>query len=139
MELSTSVKKLDRGACIVAPKGSIDSLTSEEFESALDAVLSAGPSQVLLYMRGVSYISSSGLGVLFKFRKKFEASRLGFALYDPTLSVQRVLEISKATIMQLRPETLLPDSPFHTFVADREAEKKRLAEKESLKTKAESR
>ena len=113
---------------IVSPKGSIDSETSTDFTNRLKGLLDTdGGRDVLMSLAGVKYISSSGLGALFNVKKTFDERGASFLLYDPALSVQRVLEISRMQGMLVRPESIAAGHPWHDFISTREEEKRKIA------------
>ena len=92
---------------------------------------------VLLSLTGVKYISSSGLGAIFSIKKSFDELGAAFLLYDPALSVQRVLEISRMQGMLVRPEAVPAGHPWHDFISTREEEKRKIAVELEAKNKRE--
>ncbi len=57
---------------VVAPKGRIDSNTSESLQAAITAALAAGMKRLVIDFAGIDYISSAGLRVML-----IAAKRLG--------------------------------------------------------------
>ena len=123
MDLQIKVEPYRPDAAIVHLKGSVDSGTYEEFRDRLLNLLDHGTRHLLLEMTEVKYISSSGLGVFFEVRKKLEKDGGVFGLYNPQLSVHRVLEIVKSEDLALTQETTEPKNPFFDYVRNRELEK----------------
>ncbi|MDD5556148.1 MAG: STAS domain-containing protein [bacterium] len=69
MALQVAVEERGEGAFVVAPRGSVDSTTYTVLDERIGRVTASGPRMVILDMRDVDYISSAGVGVIFKARK----------------------------------------------------------------------
>ncbi len=123
MELQIRIESCGPGASLVHLKGSIDSATYEEFRDRLLNLLDHGTRHLLIEMTEVKYISSSGLGVFFEIQKKLGKEGGSFALYNPQLSVHRVLEIVKSEDLAMTMDNLDPESPFFDYVRSKELEK----------------
>ena len=142
-DLQIQSRFLGESAWVVAPRGSIDSSTSEEFKKFLDEIFQKNKSMphLLLDMADVKYISSMGLGALIPLLKKSKENGSALALYDTQLAVTRVLEISKLDFLLARPDNLPDSHPFSEYVRSQEPERQKrrevAAEKERLKKEAE--
>jgi anti-anti-sigma factor len=69
MALQVTIDEREHGVFIVTPTGSIDSTTYTILDGKLAPVLAGSPTTVVFNMEGVEYISSAGVGVVFKTRK----------------------------------------------------------------------
>lgn len=65
------------------------------FLEAIDALVDAGKTNILVNLTNVSYIDSSGLGALFDGYRKAIAKNGTFKLCNTNKDVKRVLEITK--------------------------------------------
>jgi anti-anti-sigma factor len=115
-------QQVGENAWVIAPKGPLDSTTSEDFKNRVQKFFeeAGAPAHFLLDMAGVKYLSSVGLGALIGFKKLSGEKSGTFGLYDIQRSVKRVLEISRLDFMELRPEQLDPASPFADYVRAQE-------------------
>jgi len=92
LTISTQIKQ---GVLIVRVEGELDMHAADEFRRRVDEALACGGVRhVLLNMKGVSFIDSSGLGVILGRYKKVSAlgGRLLAASVRP--QVARVFEVS---------------------------------------------
>ena len=128
MECDVRSQQLRSGSWLIRVAGSIDTETFSRFEERFGAVADHDPQELLADMRGVEYISSSGLGAIFRLKRKFEEKGCAFFMYDPSVAVRRVLEISKSAGILAGSERFAPSSAFFEFVSAREAEKRKKAE-----------
>ncbi len=123
--LGLKKEALEQNTWVIKPEGSIDSSTSLDFKNHLDEMIqrSAATPHLLLDMSKVRYISSMGVGALLGMHKKTKQDGSFFALYDVSLAVRRVLEISKLDFLILRADTMDPQNPFASFVRKEESKK----------------
>jgi anti-sigma B factor antagonist len=77
----------------VAPHGELDLATRPELEEALADALGHAR-RVVLDLRGLSFIDSSGLRVLVDTELRARATDVGFAIRDGTPVVAHVLQIT---------------------------------------------
>ena len=138
MELQVQSKKHKPDAWLVVPKGSIDSLTSGEFHEKLLALLGEGDSYLLLDLRKVKYMSSSGVGILFDLHRRLSERGGALFVYAPQTGVRRVLEIVKLESRELRRGQNDSANPYYDLVEGLEEEKARReeAEREAQASKA---
>lgn len=114
-DLTLAIRPLGGDACVVLVTGSIDSTTADGFTSHVRGLPSES-SDVLVDLFGVRYLSSAGLGALLSLMKTAKERGGRFAVYDPSLSVRRVLEISKLGFLDVKNQALEPGSPFAEHV-----------------------
>jgi anti-sigma B factor antagonist len=81
----------------VQVSGDLDLCTASELRSELSRLIDQGIKHLILDMREVEFMDSSGLVVLIHVRKRLAALGGTFALMDPTRAVQRVLAITGLT------------------------------------------
>jgi anti-sigma B factor antagonist len=86
-------EKVDGTAHVVSVRGEVDIATAPTLGQILGAVLESHE-QVVLDLSGVSFIDSTGIGVLMAAARMADADGGGFAIRDPSQSVLRVLELS---------------------------------------------
>jgi len=95
MALEVLVSEKTPGVIVLAPVGAIDATTCTVFEDRVDSILETLPKVLILDFAGVTFITSAGLGVVFKARKALE-KKGEFALANLQPQVQTVFEIVKA-------------------------------------------
>lgn len=84
-----------RGAVVVRPAGEIDLGVSEQLRTSIDAALEQYETgHLIINLKGVSYIDSSGLGVLLGRYKRLAAAGGKVSLVDPRPQVKKILELS---------------------------------------------
>jgi len=97
MEITT---RTERDVTIVALAGHLDSNTSPEAQTALDAVLAGGGRKVVIDFQALDYISSAGLRVLLGTAKQLKQAGGALRLFGLNETVQEVFQISGfATIL----------------------------------------
>lgn len=79
-------------ASVISPHGEIDIATAPQVEAALDAA--RGAQALLLDLRGVEFIDTSGLRLIFHQREQSAAEGYRFAVIRGPTRVQRLLEIA---------------------------------------------
>lgn len=84
----------NQGAIILSIEGRIDTLTANEFESAVSHEVAKGISQLIINCSGLSYISSSGLRVFLMAQKKMMASGGSLVLCCLQPPIKEIFDIS---------------------------------------------
>jgi anti-sigma B factor antagonist len=80
---------------VVVVHGEIDVATSPMLRSELASVLAAQPADVTIDLHDVSFVDSSGLGVMVGALKRLrEAGGERFAILDPQDAVRKVFDIT---------------------------------------------
>lgn len=124
MQLQIREENPGAKARILVLKGSIDAATQESLDARGRTLAAEGICHLLLEVSGLDYVSSSGVSCLFQMRSQCRNRGGSFGLYRPSLSVRRVLEILKLEDWLWSQERMPEkDSPFFTYVAQREAER----------------
>ena len=77
----------------VIATGEIDVATAESVETAVSAALAAGAGLVLLDFTGVTFIDSTGLGMLVKSHRSAEARGAVFAVVHPTAPTLKLIRV----------------------------------------------
>jgi anti-sigma B factor antagonist len=80
-------------AVVIKLVGELDLYNAEEVRTTLDGICSRRPARVVVDLAGVSFIDSTGLGVLVEARSKL-ADRKAFLLSAPQPETRRAFEIS---------------------------------------------
>jgi anti-sigma B factor antagonist len=97
---------------LVTAAGEIDAGTAPEVWSAVSGVLAEGHGHVLLDFADVTFIDSSGLGMLVKSHRQAEAVNATFAVVHPspqTRKLIRVLGLDQLLSLYDSPEQALAD------------------------------
>jgi anti-sigma B factor antagonist len=87
-------ERLEPGRCAIVVRGAIDLFAAPELKRRLLEAVGAGTREVVLDLRGASFVDSTGLGALLATRKRLAArdGRLIIVLNQPR--VDRVFEIT---------------------------------------------
>lgn len=96
MSLKVEVIKEHEGAFTIVPEGAIDSETYSELEIKINSVLSASTKLFVFDMQKVNYISSMGLGVIFKTKETLEKNGGSIIITSLQPQVKKVFDILKA-------------------------------------------
>jgi anti-anti-sigma factor len=91
MEIST--KDMKR-VSLVTVSGRVDSATAPDFEKALQALVQANRSQIILDLKGVEYMSSAGIRGMVSSLKAAKAGGGDVRLAHPSARVKEVLELA---------------------------------------------
>lgn len=78
----------------VAVVGELDMLTAPQLEQALDAALERGAARVVLDLRGVEFLGSSGIAIVDGLDRRAREAGFAVVVIRGTPGVQRVLEIA---------------------------------------------
>ena len=90
-ELTVEILLIGR-ASVVSPRGEIDIASAPKVHSALDAA--RGTEALVLDLRGVEFIDTSGLRLIFAERQSASEHGYEFAVVRGPSQVQRLLEIA---------------------------------------------
>jgi anti-sigma B factor antagonist len=91
MEIST--KDMKR-VSLVTVSGRVDSATAPDFEKALQALVQANRSQIVLDLKGVEYMSSAGIRGMVSALKAAKNGGGDVRLAQPSTRVREVLELA---------------------------------------------
>jgi anti-anti-sigma factor len=91
---------------VVAPAGELDLATAHALGAALAAAGASG-TRVVLDLRRLTFVDSSGIGVIIKLKRHFAAEGVAFAVVRGTDAVQRAFALSH--VEQLLPWTTAHD------------------------------
>ena len=81
-------------ASVVIPTGELDLATAPALEEALQGAFEDGSGRVVLDLRELEFIDSSGLRTLLTARRRAEAAQARFSLVAGHRSLERTLEIA---------------------------------------------
>jgi anti-sigma B factor antagonist len=91
--LEVSHRDCGEAVCVVTPAGEIDIATAPQLKSRLVGLLGEGFSRLVVDLSEVSYLDSTGLGVLVAFSRRLPEDG-EVALAQPPGAVSRLLEIT---------------------------------------------
>jgi anti-sigma B factor antagonist len=92
---SFSVRTEQHGdAAVVVPTGELDLATAPALEEALQRAFDGGSGRVVLDLRELEFIDSSGLRTLLTARRQAEVASAQFSLVAGHRSLERTLEIA---------------------------------------------
>jgi anti-sigma B factor antagonist len=81
-------------AAVVVPAGELDFATAPALEEALDCEFRSGSARVVLDLRELEFIDSSGLRTLLIARRRADNAHVQFALVAGHRALERTLEIA---------------------------------------------
>jgi len=93
-ELDIAVRKTSQGSAVVAVAGEIDVYTSPVLQERLVDVIKDGESHITLDMSSVTFLDSTGLGVLITALKRCRSADGDLVLVTAQPNVLKVLEIT---------------------------------------------
>ena len=105
MQLTIDIGKRDSGVFTVSLGGPLDTATYLEFEKAIAPILSPSTKAIVLNMQGVNYISSLGLGAIFKVANAVHKNQGAVLITDLQPQIKKVFDTVKA----------LPESIFRSI------------------------
>ena len=82
------------GAAVVVPTGELDLATAPALEDALGRAFESGSGRVVLDLRELEFIDSSGLRTLLTAHRQAEMARAQFSLVAGHRGLERTLEIA---------------------------------------------
>jgi anti-sigma B factor antagonist len=82
------------GAVVVVPSGELDIATATTLEEALERAIATNPTSVVLDLRELEFIDSSGLRTLLIVRRRAEIAGAHFTLVAGDRALERTLEIA---------------------------------------------
>jgi anti-sigma B factor antagonist len=98
---------------IVKVMGRVDSATAPDLEKALQGLLEAERSRIVLDLQETDYMSSAGLRVLVAAHKTAKKSGGGLGLAQPSARVLEVLELAGLTpVFDIYPDVLAAVGAF---------------------------
>lgn len=109
MELDLTTRE-ESGVSIVAVSGEVDIYTASSLDERLSALVAEGHTRIVVDMRDVDFLDSTGLGVLVKTLKRVreqDGSLEVVASSDRILKVFRITGLDRVvTLHESMPETL---------------------------------
>jgi len=91
MEITTVVND---NIAILMPKGRIDSITANEFDTKITELLDSGQTKVIIDFSGTDFISSAGLRILLLKAKLAKSLKGKIVLSTMSQSISEVFEVS---------------------------------------------
>ncbi len=90
-KLSITITNKNNNAYLVDLTGPLDASTSPIFSSKVERILNPTTKLIALDMRGVNYISSLGVGEIFKLRKFARTNQARLVILNPQPNINKVL------------------------------------------------
>ena len=84
----------DGDTTIVAPHGDIDIASSTGLAAALEQAVSRHPSAIVVTLRAVTFLDSTGLSALVRAWRAAVAAGIDFHVRDPSERVRRVFDVT---------------------------------------------
>jgi len=96
MDLRVLIKEKSVGSFVVSLSGSLDTNTYTTLEDHIKKILSKSTRLIVFNLEGVSYVSSMGIGALFKVVQTMQAQGGEVLLTNLQPQIQKVFETVKA-------------------------------------------
>ena len=96
MSLTVKLDERAPGIHVVSPMGSLDIMNYTTLQEAIDSLLQKSPKVIILDLKDLDYITSSGVGVIIKTRKIMKKNNGQVLLVNLQPQIEKVLEIIKA-------------------------------------------
>ena len=114
MSLDINILEAPVGAQTIILRGTLDSDTAPHLEARLEPILKSGTLTIVFNLADLEYISSAGLGILFRAKTEMDAKRGQVLLLHLQPQVKKVFEIVKAipTMAIFRDQQELDDYLF---------------------------
>lgn len=95
MALEIKIIKKKDYVYVVELKGSLDTETAPLLQEELNEIIDEKTKAVLIDMKGVTYISSSGIGIIIGVKKKLKQKQANFAMIDLQPQIEKVFNAMK--------------------------------------------
>ena len=114
MSLDINILEAPVGAQTIILRGTLDSDTAPDLEARLEPILKSDTLTIVFNLADLEYISSAGLGILFRAKTEMDAKRGQVLLLHLQPQVKKVFEIVKAipTMAIFRDQQELDDYLF---------------------------
>ena len=96
MSLTVKVDEKAPGVHVVSLIGSLDIMNYTTLQKEIDSLLQKSPKVIILDLKDLDYITSSGVGVIIKTRKIMKNNNGQVLLVNLQPQIEKVLEIIKA-------------------------------------------
>jgi anti-sigma B factor antagonist len=94
MTLTVSPRAADGGARVLDLEGEVDVYTAPQLRTAIMEEVDRGTKHLLINLKRVGYMDSTGLGILIGGVKRLRESGGALLLIDPTPRIARIFEIT---------------------------------------------
>ena len=84
--------KNDREGVRVA--GAVDIYTATQFKEPIEKLIEAGTKEIFLDLTDLSYIDSTGIGILIELRKGSMSKNLNMTLINPQKNIVKLLQLT---------------------------------------------
>ncbi len=108
------------GRPVLKIEGTLDATTAADLETRLKPFVDPAPEHLLFDLGFVDYLSSMGLSAVLKTAIRLKSAGSECWVYDPQLSVRRVLEIAKWDHLIADPAAIQAHFPFFSYISSEE-------------------
>jgi len=127
MGLVVTTERKQPGIYVLSPVGSIDTETHTILSKEIFSVLSDSTKAIMFNMENVTYISSMGLNVIFKTKKKLESNKGELILINVPSQIRKVLDIVASLPSMTVFESIQEADSYLMLIQQREMDKKKLS------------
>jgi anti-sigma B factor antagonist len=92
LEIKTS--DLNEETCLVELNGEIDAYSSDQLREHIDQIIKSGKTRAVVDLGNLSYIDSTGLGLLVRWTKELRNSKGDVHLLNPGRRVDNVIRLT---------------------------------------------
>ena len=117
MDLKIKVKKTKSDNYIISLIGSLDTETYQLLEKEIDPILKKSPKGIIVNMQRLDYISSIGLGLLFKAKKDMDEKGGTLIIANLKPDIKRIFEAIKAVPEMFFATIESPDEYLDEYIA----------------------
>ena len=117
MGLVISVEKKQEGVFSIIPVGSIDSETYGEVDKAVKSVLGSQAKAIIFDFKGLIYITSMGLGTIFRTKAAIEKNGGTLAIINLQPEIKKVFDIVKVIPAYIFESMQEADEYLDTFLS----------------------
>src|SRR3954447_11363319 len=93
-DLRTADYALDSRTHVIEVEGQVDLYSAPELKQRAFAVLDGGARRVIVALSGVTFMDSTGLGVLIGLLKRLRSAQSGLALVITSYDLEHLLEVT---------------------------------------------
>lgn len=87
--------KAERDVVKIAPRGELDLVTTGQLKRELERVIDAGPSRIVIDLRGVEFLDSTALHILLDAHTQAQHDDWALTIIPGPRPVQRIFEVTR--------------------------------------------
>ena len=116
MTLDVKIVEKDSGVYVITPVGDITTETYKKLDDVLTPIVAGNLHALVLDLKGVSYISSMGLGVLFRAKQQVNSKGASVMIINPQARIKDVFETVKFMPDHMFADLAQADEYFDKFL-----------------------